>query len=83
MPSGEVDRSEEVGILAKDSRSAGRCPRLGTLDRFRREYPGLLALGLPPRQSRRRVPTSREEALQALAYGHCGKKFAAKVPGEV
>jgi hypothetical protein len=25
----------------------------------------------------------RQETLQALAYGHCGKKFAAKVPGEV
>jgi hypothetical protein len=29
------------------------------------------------------VLTNPEEPLQALAYGHCGKKFAEKVPGEV
>ena len=50
MPSGEVDRFQQVGIL---------------------------------RQIRRRGPTNPEEPLQALAYGHCGKKFAPKVPGEV
>jgi hypothetical protein len=63
MPSGEVDRFQQVGILAKDSRGAGRepapakpLPRAplpsreispGTLDHFSREYPGPLAPGLP------------------------------------
>jgi hypothetical protein len=35
------------------------------------------------RHSRRQVLTNREEPLQALGYGHCGKKFAAKSVGDV
>jgi hypothetical protein len=42
--------------------------------------PGLLALNLP---SPLEQAASREVPFQALAYGHCGKKFAEKVPGEV
>src|SRR5947199_10486128 len=89
MPSGEVDRFQQVGILANDSRGAGRepapakplpCAPLssreigpGTLGHFSRAYPGPLAPGLPSPSESAAGCLSTVKSL----YGHCGKKLAA------
>jgi hypothetical protein len=51
----------------------------GALDHVDREHSGVLLL--PPAESRRRL--AAVIAFAGLAYGHCGKKFAENVPGEV
>jgi hypothetical protein len=76
-------RSKQVGILAKHSRGAGHARASVLSAALAESTTSSCTRTAISVQSRRRVPISREVPLQALAYGHCGKKFAAKVPGEV
>jgi hypothetical protein len=59
--------------------------RPGTLDHFSREYPGASCTkpAISVRVGGVGPPTVKSLCRLALAYGHCGKKFAEKVPGEV
>jgi hypothetical protein len=81
-PGGEVDRSSKLGLW-RSTAEVQVAARASVLSTALAESTGSsctrTAISV---QSRRRVPISREVPLQALAYGHCGKKFAAKVPGE-
>src|SRR4029450_11901526 len=97
MPSGDVDRFQQVGILAKDNRDAGRdsapnkslAPLLVTQSKISPVLSTTLAestgascesTGASCTRPATSVSGRRRVPLQALAYGHCGKKFAAKVP---
>jgi hypothetical protein len=60
-------RTVDVRFENKRRQNVWRGPAaasLGTLSHFSREYPW-------------QVPPNAEDPLQALAYGHCGKKLAA------